>query len=152
MSFDTKPGTRGGRQPRGRFMAKMNSLMARRVRSKPGKVFMGSHALVLTTIGRKSGIERCTPVAWFPDGDDSWFIVASANGAVDNPAWYYNLAANPDKASIDIDGKHVNVVAEQVHGSERDTAWAAITKASPRFATYPTKTDREIPVIRLRRR
>ena len=29
---------------------------------------MGFNALVLTTIGRKSGLQRQTPVGWFPGG------------------------------------------------------------------------------------
>jgi deazaflavin-dependent oxidoreductase (nitroreductase family) len=69
--------------------------MARRIRRKGGGKFMGFNALVLTTVGHKSGLERTTPVGWFPGQDGSWLIVASANGAVGNPAWYYNIAARP---------------------------------------------------------
>lgn len=149
MSFDTKAGTRGGRQPRGRLMIWMNRLIARRIGRRRGAKFMGFDALVLRTIGRKSGTERLTPVGWFPGTDGSRLIVASAAGAPGNPAWYYNLAANPDQVRIDVDGQTMDVHAEQLHGVERDEAWQRIVTASPRFAEYQVKTDRELPVIRL---
>ena len=95
--------------------------------------------------------ERTTPVGWFPAGDGNWLVVASANGAADNPAWYYNLAANPDKARIEVRGETVPVTAEQLHGSERQQAWEDIVKAAPSFAKYVDKTDRTIPIIKLTR-
>ena len=148
MSFDTRPGTRGARQPKGRMLRWINTLLARRIRRRGGK-FMGFDALVLHTVGRKTGAERMTPVGWFPAADGSRLIVASAAGAPGNPAWYYNLAANPDQVRIDVDGQTVAVHAEQLHGAERAEAWERITKAAPGFAKYQTQTDRELPVIRL---
>jgi deazaflavin-dependent oxidoreductase (nitroreductase family) len=149
MSFDTPAGTRGGRQPAGWFFRWGNKLMARRIRRKGGGKVMGFNALILTTIGRKSGLERTNPVGWFPSKDGSWLIVASANGAIGNPAWYYNIAAQPDKVQIELDGRKIPVMAEQLHGAERDQAWQQITAAAPRFAQYEQKTDRELPIIRL---
>jgi deazaflavin-dependent oxidoreductase (nitroreductase family) len=150
MGFDTRDGTRGARQPGGKVMLWLNKLMTKRVRRK-GRA-MGFNALVLTTAGRKSGIQRETPVGWFPGNDGSWLIVASAAGAARNPAWYYNLAANPDKVKIDMDGHTIAVTAEELHGPERDEAWRQITTAVPRFAQYQQKTDRELPIIRLKSR
>jgi deazaflavin-dependent oxidoreductase (nitroreductase family) len=151
MSFDTRNGTRGARQPRGgRLMRWFNQRAASRI-GKGGK-FMGFDALVLTTIGAKSGAERTTPVGWFPGEDGSWLIVASAAGAPKNPAWYYNLAANPDQVQVEVAGSSFPVTAEQLHGAERDKTWQQIIAASPRFAQYQEQTDRELPVIRLVRR
>ncbi|MFQ6325155.1 nitroreductase/quinone reductase family protein [Nocardia sp. CWNU-33] len=149
MSFGTPAGTRGARQPSGRFTTWMNKFMAERLRRKGGGKFMGMDALVLTTLGRKSGVERSTPVAWFPGDNGTYLIAASAAGAAGNPAWYHNLAANPDKVRIDVDGRTLDVTAEQLHGTERDKAWQQITTTTPRFAGYQQKTDREIPIIRL---
>ncbi|MGW6505309.1 nitroreductase/quinone reductase family protein [Nonomuraea angiospora] len=149
MSFDTPAGTRGARQPAGWAFRWLNTLMARRLRRKGGGSFMGFNALILTTVGRKSGLERTTPVGWFPGKDGSRLIVASAAGAAGNPAWYYNLAAHPDQVRIEVDGRTVPVVAEQLHGAEREQAWQQITAAAPRFAQYQVKTDRELPIIRL---
>jgi deazaflavin-dependent oxidoreductase (nitroreductase family) len=149
MTFDTPNGTRGSRQPRSnRLMRWMNVRTINRIRRKGGR-FMGMNALVLTTVGRKSGVDRVNPVAWFPGGGDSWLIVASAGGAPRNPAWYYNIAAHLDQVQVEVAGRKVSVSAEQLHGERRDEAWRGIVEASPRFAKYESKTDREIPVIRL---
>jgi deazaflavin-dependent oxidoreductase (nitroreductase family) len=151
MSFDSRSGTRGARQPGtggpiGRWLTKRIIDRIRRKGRMPG---LGFDALILTTVGRKSGVERTTPVGYFPGEHGSWLIVASAAGAPRNPAWYHNLAAHPDRVQIEIAGRKVAVVAEQLHGPEREEAWHGITTASPRFAKYQEKTDRVLPIIRL---
>jgi deazaflavin-dependent oxidoreductase (nitroreductase family) len=148
MSFNTPNGTRGARQPTGTMMRWVNKVATNRIRRKGGK-FMGMNTLILTTIGRKSGAERTTPLGWFPGKDGTWLIVASAAGAPKNPAWYYNLAAHPDKVHIEMAGRKVAVIAEELHGTEREEAWQQITGTAPRFAEYQHKTDRELPIIRL---
>jgi deazaflavin-dependent oxidoreductase (nitroreductase family) len=151
MSFDTRPGTRGRGQPGtggpiGRWVTKRVIDRIRRTGKVPG---LGFDALVLTTIGRRTGLERTTPVGWFPGPGGSWLIVASAAGGRKHPAWYLNLAAHPDQVQIETAGKKVAVVAEPLHGPEREEAWRQITTASPRFAKYQQKTDRVLPIIRL---
>ena len=68
MSFDTRAGTRGGWQPGtggavGRWLTKR---AANRIRRSGKAMGLGFDALVLTTIGRKTGAERTTPVGRFP--------------------------------------------------------------------------------------
>jgi deazaflavin-dependent oxidoreductase (nitroreductase family) len=148
MSFDGRNGTRGAWQPRGLLVKLGNRLMMRRVRTG-GRFMGGMDGLVLTTVGRKSGVERQSPLSWFPGADGSRLIVASAGGAPANPAWYHNLAAHPDQVRIEVGGQTVDVTADQLQGGERAEAWRQIVAAAPRFAEYESKTDREIPVIRL---
>jgi deazaflavin-dependent oxidoreductase (nitroreductase family) len=149
MTFTSQPGTYGARQP-GRMVRWVNTITSRVIR-RSGK--LGSiDALVLTTVGRKTGEERTTPVNWFPGPDGSWLVVASANGAASDPAWYLNLAAAPDRARIDVAGRTVQVHAEQLTGEARDEAWRTVTAANPRFAQYEARTDRAIPVVRLTER
>ena len=147
-SFDATNGTHGARQPGGAVMAWFNKRMAKRIRGGSGKT-MGLESLLLITVGAKSGQTRETPVARFAGPDGAWYVVASANGAARNPAWYYNVAAHPDKIRIVVEGVETAVEAWQIHGAEREAAWSAITAAQPRFAKYETKTDREIPIIQL---
>src|SRR5438034_23355 len=45
--------------------------------------------------GAKSGKERITPLVFTRDGDNV-LLVASRGGDVKHPAWYLNVAANPD--------------------------------------------------------
>jgi len=148
MIFDTPAGTHGGRQPRAGLMLRLlnNTAVSRFRRTRK---MMGINGLILTTVGARSGVERTNPVGWWPGPDGSWLIVAAANGAARNPAWYHNIAAHPGNVQIEIDGRTIGVAAEQLHGAERAQAWQEISTAAPRFAQYQRKTDRELPVIRL---
>ena len=150
MSFDTPRGTRGARLPSKRLMNWINAWNMKRIRGKAPKV-MGFPSLVLTTVGAKSGAPRHTPVAYFPDGSDSWLICASAAGAAKNPDWYYNLVANPN-ASIEIGTDRYDVTARVATGEEREKIWEAQKQAHPNFAEYEEKSGgREIPVVVLDR-
>ena len=150
MGFDTRAGHYGARPrgSRGALGRWVQGQMMRHHRRKGWK-FLGMDVLFLTTIGRKSGAERITPVAWFPGGDGTWLIVASAAGAAQNPSWYYNIAAHPDRLQIELAGQKIAVTAEQLTGAAREQAWQQIIAAQPRYARYQQKTDRELPVIRL---
>lgn len=149
MSFDRPTGTRGARMPAAMapLIKWVNGLIAGRI-GKTGRAFGTMPALVLITVGRKSGAERRTPLAYFPDGDGRWLIVAAYAGAATNPAWYHNLAAQPH-ARIELEGASHEVTATELQGPERDSAWARITAANGRFTGYQEKTDRQLPVIRL---
>ena len=152
MTFNTPAGSRGVSQPgiAKQFLKLFNKFSAGRIR-KTGK-FGELPSLVLTTVGSKSGQERKSPLAYFPTDGGGGLIVASFAGAAKNPSWYYNLAAHPDRVSIEFNGRTESVVAEQLHGPEREAAWRTITSASQRFIEYQEKTDRELPIIRLRAR
>jgi deazaflavin-dependent oxidoreductase (nitroreductase family) len=126
----------------------INNQMIRRARRKGG-TFMGMNVLVLTTVGAKTGQRRQTLLGSFPDGDDAWLVVASANGSAKNPAWYHNLAAHPDQAEVEVGGRKVAVTATQLSGAERQAAWDRVVAAVPRYEGYTKKTDRVIPIIRL---
>lgn len=147
MSFTHPTGTRGARQP-GRMFRWMNRLLMGRARRTDRRT-MGMNLLVLTTVGRRSGQRRSTPLAWFPGPDGSWLVVASAGGAPANPAWYLNLAAHPDRVTVEQAGRAVAVTAEELHGAEREQAWQRITAEAANFRRYEATTDRELPVIRL---
>jgi deazaflavin-dependent oxidoreductase (nitroreductase family) len=126
----------------------MNARMNRKIRHGRGK-FMGMDALILGTVGRRSGQPRETPLAWFADGEDARLIVASGGGS-QHPDWYINLMAHPDQASIELPGRDtVPVTPHRLDGADREQAWQRITAAQPRYAKYQRKSDREYPVIRL---
>ncbi|GAA1958666.1 nitroreductase family deazaflavin-dependent oxidoreductase [Microbacterium deminutum] len=149
MSFTARNGTYGARQPRATPMARwFTTRMVNRLSRRGGK-FMGMDALVLETLGKKSGEQRQTPVAWFPASGGGWIIVASAAGGPRNPSWYYNIAAHPDAVHVKLAGRTTAVEPVELHGDDRAEAWARIVSIAPRFAKYETVTDREVPVIRL---
>ena len=151
--FDTPAGTQGSHRASGQIQRwldrRLEELGATRAGRKVYRKLMGCDTVILTTIGRKSGTERSTPVGGFPCEDGSWLIVAAAGGTARNPAWYYNIAACPARIRIEIEGHDVAVTARQLHGAERAEAWQRITAAAPQFARFQGKTDRELPVLRL---
>lgn len=148
MSFTTPNGTRGVELPPAEQMRPMNDRMIANVRNG-GSGMPGMSTLVLITVGKKTGQERETPVAYFAQPDGSYVVIASAAGAAKHPAWYFNLGAHPDQARIVVAGRELAVTAEELHGETRDALWQQITASSPGFAQYERSTDRTIPVIRL---
>jgi deazaflavin-dependent oxidoreductase (nitroreductase family) len=146
---DTSSVNGGGHGAVSRWMQhRMNARMNRKVRGGRA-TFMGMDVLILHTVGRQSGQPRQTPVAWFPDGDDAWLVVASG-GKNRHPDWHLNLMRHPDRASIELPGRTDTPVTPHVlDGAERELAWKRIAAAQPRLEKYQRKTDREYPVVRL---
>ena len=114
-------------------------------------MFNGFPVLVLTTIGARSGKERHTVLGGFPEGENSWLIIASKGGSPTHPAWLHNIAANPDKVWIQVGNQKFKVEPQSLTGKERKDAYDRIAGEAKAYAGYPKKTDREIPVIRLTR-
>jgi deazaflavin-dependent oxidoreductase (nitroreductase family) len=111
--------------------------------------FMGNKLLLLNTVGAKTGKTRLATLGRFPEGDNAWLIVGSASGDARHPAWYLNLAKNPDKVSIEFEGRTVRVRPESLKGAEREAAWQRVVSEAPMYNRYLEKTDREIPIVRL---
>jgi deazaflavin-dependent oxidoreductase (nitroreductase family) len=144
----TPKGTRGGTMPRlpGPLMRFANATIFRIFRNRP---FNGGRLLMLTTVGARSGQERRSTLGYFPDGNNAWLILGSAGGAANHPAWVYNLAKHPDQVWIELADRKLKVKPETLKGPERDRAWKQVVAVAPGYAGYETKTDRQIPVIRL---
>ena len=137
-------------------MSGFNDRIIAEFRKNDGKVggpFAGSHLVLLTTTGAKSGKKRTAPAMWFPDGDRI-LVIASYGGAPKNPAWYHNLLANPRlsvEVATDSGIDAYEATAVPVTGEERDILFARAAQKAPGFATYQTKTSRVIPMIALYR-
>ena len=116
-----------------------------------GKVWnrmMGQPVVILTTQGRKSGQPWTTPLLTFKDKED-YILVASNGGQNFHPAWYLNLQANPE-VMIEVEGQKQTARAEDTKGAERERLWSIIVSKAPAYGEYEQKTEREIPVVRLK--
>jgi deazaflavin-dependent oxidoreductase (nitroreductase family) len=107
--------------------------------------------VILTTRGAKTGQERTATVGGFGDGPDSRLVVASLAGAARHPAWFINMAKQPDDIWLEIGKERFKVRGESLEGGERTEALARTAAIAPRYGSYPEKTDREIPMVRLTR-
>ena len=107
--------------------------------------YVGRQALVLTTVGARSGRSRTTPTAYSRDGD-RWVVVASKGGADEHPAWYHNLVADPI-VTVEVDKLRFQARATVAEGPERERLWAQHIAVHPGIGEYPKRTTRIIPVI-----
>ena len=106
--------------------------------------------LLLHHIGARSGTVRVTPLAYSPEGDDRYVIVASNGGSGAHPAWYHNLKASP-RADIEVGTETFPVQAEELEGDLRAALWSKLLAASPSLTDYQAKTARQIPMFMLTR-
>jgi proline iminopeptidase len=109
----------------------------------------GSTILLLTTKGRKTGLDRTVPLIYDLDGANP-VIVASKGGAPDHPGWFKNLVQTPE-ADVQILESHVPVRAREAEGEEREQLWERMNRMWPHYEEYQAKTDRRIPVVVLER-
>jgi len=109
----------------------------------------GSTILLLTTKGRKSGLDRTVPLIYDLDGENP-VIVASKGGAPAHPGWFKNLAKNPE-VGVQIKGERFQARAREAEGEERARLWAQMNRVWPHYEEYQAKTERRIPVVVLER-
>ena len=106
----------------------------------------GVPIVTVTTIGAKSGQPRTMPLVAIPDGDNV-ILIASNWGGAKNPAWYYNMCANPE-VTLTYKGKSATYVARELSGEDRDHAWGKAVAIYPGYTSYEARTgDRQIPVL-----
>lgn len=114
-----------------------------------GGNLLGIQMLLLTTKGRKTGKERTLPLAYVED-KGGFVIVASNGGAEKPPAWWLNLRES-ETAAVQIGGERFPVTWEQAPAEQRTELWRKLQAAIPAYRMYRHRTDREIPIVRLRR-
>jgi deazaflavin-dependent oxidoreductase (nitroreductase family) len=121
----------------------------RETNGEEGHDWQGTHTLILTTHGRKSGQERSTPLIYGRSGDD-YLVVASKGGADDPPAWYLNLEANPE-VEIQVKADRFKARARKATPDEKPEMWSTMASEWSSYDDYQRKTKREIPVVVLER-
>ena len=104
--------------------------------------------LLLTTKGRKSGLERTTPLVYM-DQEGGYLIIASNGGQAKHPDWYINLKSDP-QVRIQIKDQTFNFQAQVLNGETRTPIWERIVAEAPQYGEYEKRTDRLIPVVWLR--
>jgi len=104
--------------------------------------------LKLTTVGRKTGVEREVMLTSPLQIGDTWVIVASKGGDDDHPAWYLNLLAEP-RVKVDIRGTRSIRNARVATTEERADMWPRIIATNANYAGYQNRTSREIPLVLL---
>ena len=110
--------------------------------------------LLLTTVGRRSGESRTSPMMFHREGDRV-YVIASDMGAPHDPAWCLNLRADPhvtvEVPDVD-DGRPYAASAHLLEGDERAKVWARVVALYPFFDDHERlAAPRVIPLVELRR-
>jgi deazaflavin-dependent oxidoreductase (nitroreductase family) len=104
--------------------------------------------LLLTTVGRKSGVSRTVPLTYMPEAD-RYVLVASNGGADRHPAWWLNLQQTP-RATIQVGGAVLEVEASRATPEEWAVLWPKVKAYNPFYGAYEQITARDIPLVILR--
>jgi deazaflavin-dependent oxidoreductase (nitroreductase family) len=105
----------------------------------------GLPSMMLTVLGRKSGVARSTPVLCVPYRGGH--LVAGSNfGGAKAPVWVLNVRA-AERVTVSVDGSTHDAVPHELSGDERAAAWEHMLQTWPNYARYAERTDRVIPVF-----
>ncbi len=128
---------------------RITPLYLRLYRLLGGRLVGGGSALLITTVGRRSGQPRTVIVGYRREGDD--VIVADTNIAKPAlPPWVLNLRAHPE-AEVQLGRERYQARAEFLEGEDRAGHWDRLVAADPGYDWVQRLAAREIHVIRLRR-
>jgi F420H(2)-dependent quinone reductase len=129
-----------------KWMSKAQTWVFKKTNGKLGNKFLkGSEVGILTTIGRKSGEARDSPLLFLQEGERI-VLVASQGGRATNPMWYLNLVANP-RVTFQTKTGLFQLTAREATSTERDEYWPKLDAMYADFVNYRSYTDREIPII-----
>ncbi len=101
--------------------------------------------LLLHTLGRKSGKDHITSLAYYREGE-TYLVVGSNWGKESQPAWFHNLLQHPDTI-IQVGPKKIAVSARQAQGDEYQRLWKKVTSQYNQYIDYQKQIKRRIPII-----
>jgi F420H(2)-dependent quinone reductase len=117
----------------------------RATKGRIGGRFGSAQVLLLTTTGRKSGLERTVPLNGFVDGD--CIVLVAANGGQDSPpGWFSNIQANPE-VTVQRMAETAAMSGRVATPDERAELWPKITAWYRGYERYQEKTARQIPLV-----
>ena len=107
-----------------------------------GYEWRGTTILLLTTVGRKSGEQRTTPLIHRTDGGN-WVIVASKGGTPEHPGWYQNLLGRTPRRRSRSRASGSPCAPRTAEGDERARLWSLMAEVWPDYdATRRRPTGR----------
>tara|TARA_A100000164_G_scaffold185511_1_gene164710 strand:- start:4527 stop:4862 length:336 start_codon:yes stop_codon:yes gene_type:complete len=107
---------------------------------------IGDNILLLETTGRKSNKIRKTPLTYVQI-DEGYLVAASYGGRDKTPDWFYNI--DNKKVKIFVNRKYKDAKPSIVPKSDKEKYWNLLTAVYPTFNLYRSKTDRDIPLVKL---
>ena len=106
----------------------------------------GLSLLLLHHVGARSGVDRVTPLAYWPVTDGAVAVLASNFGAPTHPAWYHNLLAKPT-TTVEIGSDTWAARARVATPNERTGILDRIANQASPVAVAVSRASRQIPVV-----
>ena len=103
----------------------------------------------LTTTGRKTGRPRSVLLTSPVQEGDTIVVVASRSGDPNHPAWFLNLRDDPEVTVRLKGGPPQPMTATIVSNTERQRLWPLVVKKYRPYGRYQSRTERQIPLVRL---
>lgn len=113
----------------------------------PVKGMTRERLLLLTTVGRRTGLPRTTPMM-FHRYRGRLLVMASNAGAAKRPDWYLNLVAHP-RVTVETSDATYDAEAKTLTGGDRAAAWGDLVRSYPFFADHQETAGRVIPLVEL---
>ena len=123
----------------------INAFFLRISRGRIGSRLGTQTILLLETTGRKSGLPRVIPIAYFFH-EGIYLIVASNWGKDKNADWYLNLQKQP-RSTLRVNGKTISVEAHDAQGEAYNHLWKFAIEKHPPYLHYQKMTTRHIPIV-----
>lgn len=121
-----------------------NVWLLRISKGKIGNSFLGVPVLLMTTVGRKSGIERTQPLYYLEDGGRV-ILVASNAGTESDPAWLLNMQAKPN-VLVNINGLENRMSGHVATAEEKSELWPKLTAMFPKWQMMEDRSERSFKV------
>jgi deazaflavin-dependent oxidoreductase (nitroreductase family) len=137
LTGDYAPSTAGWARRQAELYEASNGAEAGDLRGRP--------IIVLTSVGARTGQLRKTALMRV-EHNGTYAVVGSMGGAPRHPVWYYNVTRNPHVELQDGPIKR-DYLAHEATGDEKAVWWKSAVEAWPDYATYQTRTTRQIPVF-----
>lgn len=135
----------------GRRATRIHVALYRRSNGKLGGHVPGWPAARIVLVdhtGARSGVRRTSPLMYHEDGE-SIAVAASKAGQPTNPAWFYNLKANPE-TTIQIGSKVRKVRARVATAHEHECLWPQFVAFYPGYEFFQRNAKgRKIPIVML---
>jgi deazaflavin-dependent oxidoreductase (nitroreductase family) len=113
-----------------------------------GHKMIGVPTLLMRSTGARSGQTRTNALVYARDGAD-YLVVASNGGADRDPAWLFNLRADP-AVEVQIGRGRRKARARILGPADPDYGrlWKIVDEANhERYSAYQEQTERPIPIV-----
>ncbi|GAB3451309.1 nitroreductase family deazaflavin-dependent oxidoreductase [Actinophytocola sediminis] len=131
-----------------RRLVRLDRLLQRVSRGRwSATALLGMPPLLLTTLGRRSGVSRTSPLTYVRHGAE-YVVIGSNWGGREHPGWSANLLAD-QHATVTIAGRAFPVLARVVAEHERADVWRKLVELWPAYVDYAERAGRPLRIFLL---